>query len=244
MMAAASIACAVNAASRGSRVGFVLLAGLGLLIIALNQQKTSAVGLAAALLVIVAVRWRLRWLLAAMAVLLAMGVISVLTPPLRAATWATLPLSSYQQITTYRLGAWIAAADMAGERPLTGYGPGTFAAEAQAHRLAAELDLHERLVPPTAASFVYAHQDYLQLAAEAGIPALLLFLGAIAALFAQLALRASATLEQQVVLAISATGMVVALGWFPMHIPFTACVLLLGAGRAWRLIATPAQVLR
>jgi len=244
MLAASSIACAMNTNSRRARVGFVLLAGLGLAVIVLNQQKTAAVGFAAALLAVAAVRWRMRWLLAGMAGLLALGSMTALVPPLRAATWDALPLSSYQQLTTYRIGPWIAALDMASERPLIGYGPGTFAAEMQTHQFAAEIRLHERLGQPTGASFVHAHQDYLQLAAEAGIPALLLFLAAILALFTRLALRIPSTLEQQVLVAILGTGLVVALGWFPMHIPFTACVLLLCAGRAWRLIATSQQVAR
>jgi len=115
-----------------------------------------------------------------MAGLVVLGATTALFPPLRAATWDALPLSSYQQVTTYRVGPWIAAVDMAAERPLSGYGPGTFAAEMQTHQFAAEIRLHERLGQPTGASFVRAHQDYLQLAAEAGIPALLLFLGATA----------------------------------------------------------------
>lgn len=241
MMAAACVACAVNTSSHRHQIGFVALAGLGVLTIALNQQKTAAVGLAAALVVVVAVRWRLRWLLAGWAGVLVLGIASVWVSPVRTATWGTIPLATYERITTYRLGAWLAAADMVAERPLAGYGPGTFAAEAQTHRLAAELRLRERLTPPTSASFVYAHQDYLQLAAEAGLPTLLLFLGAIVALFTKLALQNLRTLEQQVLLAISSTGLVVALGWFPMHIPFTACTLLLCAGRAWRLIAEPRE---
>lgn len=240
MMSAACIACAINARTLNVRLRFALLAGIGLLVIVLNQQKTSAVALATATLLIVAIRWRLRWLLAGMAGLLVLGTASVLAPAVRAATWGALPLSSYQQITTYRLGAWIAAADMVMERPLTGYGPGAFAAEAQRHRLAAEIRLRERLVPPTEASFVHAHQDYLQLAAEAGIPALLLIVGAAVAVLAGLALKAAPTTEQQVVLAISCSGMIAASGWFPMHIPFTACALLLCAGRAWRLVAPQA----
>ena len=244
MMAAACVACAVNVSSRAMRVEFILIAALGLWVMLLNQQKTALIGFVAALLAIVAVRWRMRWLLAGMAGLLALGTLSVLIAPVRAATWGALPISSYQQLTTYRLGAWIAAGDMAMEHPLTGFGPGTFAAEAQTHRLAAELRIRERLNPPTEASFVYAHQDYLQLAAESGIPALLLFLGAIVALFGKLASQREPTLEQQVLLAIGATGMIVALSWFPMHIPFTACVLLLCAGRAWRLIALPREVSR
>jgi len=244
MLAASSIACALNTDSRRARAGFALLAGLGLAVIMLNQQKTAAVGLATALLAVAALRWRMYWLLAGMAGLVVLGATTALFPPLRAATWGALPLSSYQQVTTYRVGPWIAAVDMAAERPLSGYGPGTFAAEMQTHQFAAEIRLHERLGQPTGASFVRAHQDYLQLAAEAGIPALLLFLGAILALFTCLALRTSPTQEQQVLIAILCTGLIVALGWFPMHIPFTACVLLLCAGRAWRLIATPQQVSR
>lgn len=242
MMAAASTACAVNVSSRAMRAGFALIAVFGLGIIVLNQQKSAMAGFTIALVVVVAVRWRVRWLLVGLAGLLALGTLSVLVPPVREATWGALPLSSYQRLTTYRLGAWIAAGDMAKERPLSGYGPGAFAAEAQTHRLAAEMRIRERLNPPTEASFVYAHQDYLQFGAESGVPALLLVLGALVMLFAKLASQPVPTLEQQVLLAIGSTGMIVALSWFPMHIPFTACVLLLSAGRAWRLVALPPRV--
>lgn len=241
MMVAASIACALNVKTLRSRLAFALLGVLGFLAIVVNQQRTSAIAVAIASVVVIAVRWQWRWMLAALAGLSLLVVASLSWPVVRDATWAKVPIAQYQRITTYRLGAWIAARDMAAERPLLGYGPGAFGVEALPHRLTAEISLRERLAPPKAITFVYAHQEYLQLAAEAGIPALLFLVAAMATLFGKLAWRTRPTLEQQVLLALLCAGAVGALAWFPMHIPLTASVLLLCAGRAWRLVAMPEQ---
>jgi O-antigen ligase len=239
LMAPACIACALDAGSLRRRLVFVLLAVLAFLVIVLNQQKTSAVAAVISIVVVIATRWRLRWLLIAMAGTMFLAVASVSLPVVREATWSKIPIEQYQLRTTYRLGAWISAWDMAAEHPLFGYGPGTFRAEAVDHQLAAEIRLRERLATPEPNSFVYAHQDYLQWAAEAGLPALLLLLAAMAMLLTTLIWRVSRSLQQQVLIAILSAGAVSALAWFPMHIPLTSCVLLLCAGRAWRLIATP-----
>ena len=125
---------------------------------------------------------------------------------------------------------------MVATRPLTGYGLGSFAAEQQTHRLAAELALQQRRATDRSVSFM--RRDYLQLAAEAGIPALLLVLGAAGATLTGLAThRPAADIERLVVLALLTCGAVAALTWFPLQIPFTAIALLLAIGRAWRIVA-------
>jgi O-antigen ligase len=221
-------------------IGLLCVAAMGA-----NRQLTSALALGAGIVVVLAVRWRAAWVVWSGAALVLLTVSAALVPPVRALTFAHWPahdVEGYQHLTTFRLSAWAAAQDMIETRPWLGYGPGTFGAEAQPHRLAAEIALHERLqVPPlTANAFVYAHQDYLQLAAEAGIPVLFGTLGALVLLCVGLLRRAVAFqgLEETLLLAVLITGAVAALAWFPMQIPFTACVLLLACGRAFRIVAT------
>lgn len=241
LLGAASAAIALNASTPRTRLlGLVLLLSC-IAGIAVNRQATSAVALGAALLVIAAVRWRARWLVGAATFVLLLASIAAIAPPLRAPTWGAMAdIATYQRATTDRIGAWASALDMAREHPLTGVGPGRFAAQAQAHRFAAELRLRVRLPPPsTATGFAHAHQDYLQLAAEAGWLALLFALGAFGVLCARLVRLAQSpgATEPLLLLAVLAAGAVAALAWFPLQIPFTAVVLLLACGRAWRLVA-------
>lgn len=241
LLGAAGIAIALGGAARRTRGLGVALALVAIAAIAANRQATSALALLGGALVAVAVRFNARRIAALVLALFALVALSAAVPGLRAATWAHAPLGveDYQHLTTYRLGAWAAALDMASSQPLHGYGPGSYAAEQQVHRFAAEIDLHARFVHPLGANFAYAHSDYLQLAAEAGWPALLFALAALAAtLLGLLRLPHDASdSEPNVLAAVLATGAIAALAWFPMQIPLTAALLLLVAGRAWRLIA-------
>lgn len=78
--------------------------------------------------------------------------------------------------TSARLQLWKSTAEIAKDHPFTGTGWGTFVSQYPAYR-----DPREN----TTAGF-YAHNDYLQLAAEGGIPALVLMLGILASLLLQL----------------------------------------------------------
>lgn len=78
--------------------------------------------------------------------------------------------------TNARLMMWKSAAEIAKDHPLAGTGWGTFAAQYPAYR-----DPRENTT-----AGVYAHNDYVQLAAEGGIPALVLMLGILASLLLQL----------------------------------------------------------
>nr|WP_281378018.1 O-antigen ligase family protein [Chiayiivirga flava] len=213
--------------------------------IAVNRQATSAMALGAALLVLGALRLRARRLAGAAALAVLLGATMAAVPALRAPTFgAVADVATYQRLTTDRLGAWAAALEMARMHPLTGVGPGRFAAQAQTHRFAAEIRLGTRLPPPsTATGFAHAHQDYLQLAAEAGWPALALALLAFAAVWAPLLRLAQSpgAVEPLLLLAVLSAGAVAALAWFPLQIPCTAVLLLLACGRAWRLVARGPQ---
>lgn len=78
--------------------------------------------------------------------------------------------------TSARLQLWQSAAHIAQDHPLTGTGWGTFVAQYPAYR-----DPRENTT-----AGVYAHNDYVQLTAEGGIPALVLMLGILAGLLLQL----------------------------------------------------------
>lgn len=242
IIGAAGVAIVVGSAPPRVRLLGGALVAIAIAAIAANRQATSAVALTVAATIVVAMRCDMRWMATSVFGAIALMALTAVVTPLRDATWARAPLAleRYQSLTTYRLGAWVSALDMAATRPWIGYGPGTFAAEQQTHRLASEFALHARFVQPLGASFVVAHQDYLQLAAEAGWPALMLVLAALALTLRGLVRlqRPPADVERAVLLAILCTGAIAALAWFPMQIPLTAVVLLLAGGRAWRLIAT------
>ena len=85
-------------------------------------------------------------------------------------------------------GPWAAALEMTRERPLLGFGPGTFGAEYVPHRLAAEIRAKRRFVSPLiTSSYAEAHSDYLQVASDAGVPAALLAVGSLGCLLAAIA---------------------------------------------------------
>lgn len=78
--------------------------------------------------------------------------------------------------TSARLQLWKSAARIARDHPITGTGWGTFTAQYPAYRDPRENTTAGR----------YAHNDYIQFAAEGGIPALFLMLGMLAGLLMQL----------------------------------------------------------
>ena len=239
LLGAASSAVALHATTWRLRFGASALIVLALAAIATNRQITAAAALAGGIAATVAVRFGARRLVRIGAAIVALAFATAAVPALRSVTWSQLPytVEMYQQATTYRLGAWAAAEEMIAARPWTGYGPGSYAAQTQSHRLAAERHLRERLIPPPPSSaFVYAHQDYLQFAAETGVPALFAALAALALVLGGL-LRIATTREPLALLGVLVAGTVAALAWFPLQIPLIAVLLLVACGRAWRLVA-------
>ncbi|HET9795947.1 MAG TPA: O-antigen ligase family protein [Thermoanaerobaculia bacterium] len=155
---------------------------------------------------------------------------------LRAADW--------NRLLSYREGPWVAAIEMIRDRPLLGYGPGTFGAEFVPHRLAAEIRRRARFVNPRSDSaYVEAHCDYLQAAAEAGLPAAAAAAGGLGVLLAALWRRTSAgpaplRASALGLFAVLCAGAVSALTWFPLQRPASALPLLLATGRAWKVAGT------
>lgn len=189
-------------------IGLWTLLALLLVTLIVNRSVTPFVVLAAGLLAY-APRLRARSLLAVLALFF---------------TFAATDLDAVHRVDkflSYRFGPWRAALAMTAERPLLGFGAGTYGAEFARHADGAFVN------PGLAGSFAQAHNEYLQAMAELGIPATLLLLAA----FVLLVRGARA---DPVTLSILIGGAVAALTWFPLQRPETALLLLAACGRAWR----------
>jgi O-antigen ligase len=224
-----------------------VLAGAALLLFAaglvVNQNLTALMALLAGSAVLLVLRFRRRAALPLAACVIAVGVAVAAYPPLRFRARelaAAVRTRNWDALVSFRGGPWAAALEMTRERPLVGFGPGTFASEYVPHRLAAEIRAKRRYVSPLiTSSYAEAHSDYLQVASDAGVPAGLAAAGAAACLLAAIggiAWRRRSP-EAIVLAAVLATGAAAALTWFPLQRPITAVPLLLAAGRAWRLAA-------
>lgn len=237
---------------RIARADVRILAGSAFVVFAValvvNRNVTALGTLAAGVGVALVVLEGRRAVLPLAAVLALLAVVVAVAPPLRTrvvTAVASARVGDWDALTTWRLGAWSAAAGMIGERPLVGHGPGTFGAEFMAHRLDAEIRQRRRLVVPLlTSSFGEAHSEYLQAAAEAGIPAALAVLVAAGMLVAALAGIArdagdARRVEAATIAALLGSAAVASLTWFPWQRPVTAVPLLLAAGRGWRLVRGP-----
>ena len=242
VLALGLVLSARSLASRAAGVGALLLFLAGLVV---NGNLTAFVSLAAGGAVLLAARFGRRSILAIVAVIAALAAAATLSAPLRqriAEAAGMVRAGDWDRLTTYRTGAWAAALDMARERPLLGWGPGTYATEFVPHRLQAEIRAKRRYVNPLlTSSYSEAHCDYLQAFAETGAPGVLAAIVAFAALVGALARRAAGPpalrAELAVLLGILAAGAAAALTWFPMQRPISAVPLLLAAGRSWRVAA-------
>ena len=228
---------------RGSRARVLSGAALALfaaaLVVNLNLTALTAALAGAGVLLVVLYRRRAALPIAGAVLLAGLAVAGYAPLRNRAAEAAKFARhGNWDALVSFRGGPWAAALEMMRERPLTGFGPGTFAAEYAPHRLAAEIRLHRRFVAPLLTSaYAETHCDYLQVFADAGVPAGLLVLGAAACLLAAVGRAAwrSRSAEAAILLALLAAGAAAALTWFPLQRPVTAVPLLLAAGRAWRI---------
>ena len=251
LAAVASLGVALNAWAASIRAAAWSALVLFLIALALTRDLTGWIALAVGALPFARERLVNRrsraWAAAAMLALIA-GVMAM--PALRGRVAGLVHKAEAGELgslLSYRPIPWAAAVEMVRERPLLGYGPGTFAAEFVPHRLRAEMFWSRRLVNPQLNSFyAQAHCEYLQALAEAGIPAGLAADAAFAMLLIGLVcsrvhLREPIRAEAQVILAILLVGSIAALGWSPLQEPALAVPLLLAAGRGWRVLGEAAD---
>lgn len=237
------LALSIVLASR--HAGLRLAAGASLALFAadllVNRNFTALSSVLAGTAALLVTRLRRRSLVPLLAALAAAGVLVAAYPPVRGRVQAMLQVAragDWDALLSYRGGPWAAALEMTRERPLLGFGPGTFAAEYVPHRLAAEIRARRRFVSPLiTSSYGETHNDYLQALCDAGVPVALLGVAAVGFLLAGAARTAwrRADPEPAVLFALLVTGAVAALTWFPLQRPITAVPLLLIAGRAWRV---------
>ena len=231
----------LTARGRRARLASGLALGLFAVALVVNLNLTALTSTLAGAGVLLVVLYRRRAALPMAAALLAVGVAVAGYAPLRHRAReiaAAVRTGNWDALVSFRGGPWAAAVEMTRERPLTGFGPGTFAAEYVPHRLVAEIRAHRRFVAPLlTSSYAETHCDYLQVFSDAGVPAGLLVLGAVGCLFVAVGRTAwrARTAEAAILLAVLAAGAAAALTWFPLQRPVTAVPLLLAAGRAWRI---------
>lgn len=152
---------------------------------------------------------------------------------------------NFQQVTSNRLPGWAAAWTMFAGHPLTGVGPGGYAAKYMSYKLAGD-ERHPEWIRFGNFNFGEAHNDHLQLLAEAGLPGYALFL-AFGGTVALLSRRAQGRSDEcarfvRFFAFPAATGFAVAaLAQFPMHLTATSSVAIFAAAlcHAWGNDAHP-----
>jgi len=250
----AALGVLLQARARAWRVAAGGVLVLQVAALAVSPSLTALVALLAGVVVVAvaALGRRAVWVLSGCVLAVALATAAYAPLRDRVATAARAARAGdWDALLTYRLGPWAAAAEMVRARPLVGFGPGTFGAEFAAQRLHAE-ERHRRrfVLPRETSTFAQAHNEYLHLLAEAGVPAAAAAIAALALLLGTLARRVAASppgdarAEQVIVLGIVVTGATGALTWFPLQLASTAPVLLLALGRGWRLSAAPSGDVR
>jgi O-antigen ligase len=242
---AAVLSLGVVLAARGKSfrifAGIVLLLSLAGIVLNRNLTAIAALAIGVSVLLVLYFGRRSRW--PVLGVVAALAVASFAVAPLRERVKDAVGMArrgEWDRLTTYRTGAWAAAMQMTRERPLLGWGPGTYAIEFTPHRLSAEIRARRRYVNPLlTSSYSEAHCDYLQAFAETGIPGGSAALVAVGALLLAVGRRGARPgphrIEAAILVGLLAAGAAAALTWFPLQRTISAAPLLLAAGRGWRI---------
>ena len=252
MGAVASLGLARFASSSRTRTACWAAFGAMLIALVASRNLTGWIALSVGIIPLVGdlltTRRIFSWPAAIAIVVLLAGVIATPGTRSRAASLVRQARSGdWDSILSYRLAPWAAGADMIRERPILGFGPGTFGAEFVPHCLTAEIRWGRRFLnPQSSGSYVQAHSDYLDGFAEIGIPAGLAADAAVVTLIiglTQIVGRTSGRIRHEalVVLAILLVGSVGALAWSTFQQAALAVPILIAAGRGWRLLGADAR---
>jgi O-antigen ligase len=203
---------------------FALAAGLVLLAIGRSRKRAAAVLVAAAVLFGAGVLFRVPL------------VLRVLEMP-RLAREGGLEVA-----TSGRVAPALAAWEMFRDRPLTGVGPGAYRYWFTEYKTRVRQRYGAVIAGTTPTTFGDAHNDHVQLLAEAGLPGYLLFAAFLAALW--LAVRRAGfsppgaredvrqRIARTLVVPLGGAFLVLALAQFPLHLAVTRHLLVTFAGLA------------
>ena len=195
--------------------------------LALTQTLASLAAVAAGAVVLALLRLPRRKVLAAFAAAAVIGTVLVLAvAPLRVRVTGKLrglAEGDLNEVLTGRLDGWRAALWMTGEHPLTGVGHGAYLPEYVPAKLAL-LDQGVEFLPGQVTPvFSNAHNEYLEVGAEWGIPGLLALAWGLWVVF-----QAARSKEDQSLTWSGLTALaVLSLAYFPFHVALVAFPALL-----------------
>jgi O-antigen ligase len=156
-----SLALGVGIIASGAR-GCIIAYGVALVVFLLSRSLRTAIGVTVLLILVSA---------------------AIVSPATLAGRrmrqlWTAAREHKYEVLFSERLPPFLCAIDMFRDHPIVGVGPGCFKFHYMAYRLALVRNYPESWTSGFPMNFGETHNDHLQLLAEAGIPAYLLFLGA------------------------------------------------------------------
>ncbi|HYC93786.1 MAG TPA: O-antigen ligase family protein [Thermoanaerobaculia bacterium] len=207
-----------------------------------SLTRTALFALAAGLLLLAVGRSRKRAaaVVVAMAVLFGAGVLFRVPLVLRVLEVPRLASEGGLEVATSgRVAPALAAWEMFRDRPLIGVGPGAYRYWYTEYKTRVRRQYGAVLAGTPATMFGEAHNDHLQLLAEAGLPGYLLFAAFLAALW--LAVRRPVDgdgedvrqrIARTLVLPLGGAFLVLALAQFPLHLAVTRHLLVTFAGLA------------
>jgi O-antigen ligase len=228
-------AVAATIAFRRGRIVLVPTTLLLLVGVLLTESVTALVAVAAALLAFLVVVPSKKARMITAFVTVAAAIVVLAYPPTRGRATAlarSAAEGNYQELTSFRLPAWDVAWRMFLERPVTGVGPGGFAARYMSYKLAGD-ELHPEWLTLGNENFGETHNDHLQLLAEGGLPAFVLF-AIVAVRVALLSFRVPADSDERRFVKLFALPGVVAfavtaMAQFPMQLTEASAVAIFGA---------------
>lgn len=144
----------------------------------------------------------------------------------------------YPRLTSWRLPTAVTTFSMFASRPLTGIGPGVFKARYMEYRMALDERFPEWM-RPIGEPYQQAHNDHLQLLAEGGLPAYLLFVSFLVAV-GRITWRSTkgsegSHLARAIAFPIAAAFATLTLGQFPLDLgaPVSAALFIAGIFSGW-----------
>ncbi len=179
--ALAAVVLAVTS-SGGRRWTYTVLSALLVAGITASATRTAVIALVAGLFVFALARSR-RAALATAAIVIVLALLALRSSTSigeRMRDFADAAKKrDYERLFSERLLPTLAAADMARDHPLLGVGPGTFRYHFMAYRVALDKRYPKEWTRGWPGNWGAAHNDHVQVAAEAGLPGYVLFLAAI-----------------------------------------------------------------